>query len=65
MRNVQISIQLELTNEQTINGEKESYHVYADSNNIWEAICAGFDELIGTLKEKGHLLPAFGRRQHS
>lgn len=31
--------------------------VYADSNNLWEAICAGFNECIAALSLDAHLDP--------
>ena len=64
MRNAQISIELSMTNNQAWNGHQEKIRVYADSNNAFEAVCAGFWELLTALQEQGHEMPGFGRREH-
>lgn len=38
----------------------EEVKVYTDANNVCEAICAAFDELLFVLKEIGEMLPSFG-----
>lgn len=64
MRKVQITIQMEIFGDQAVNGQSEKITVYADGNNVWEVICAGQDELIQAVKEKGRKLPSFGVREH-
>ena len=62
MRKFQLSINLHYLNE---NDRPTVLNVYADSNNIWETICAGFAELINELQETGNMdLPSFGRREN-
>lgn len=62
MRKFQISINLHYLDEE--NKTKE-LSVYANSNNIWETICAGFSELVNTLHSEGQFkLPVFGRKEH-
>lgn len=46
MRKAQISIKLELFGDQTANGHSEEIIVYADANNVYETINAGFYELL-------------------
>lgn len=53
-----------MVNDQSVNGNIEEVSVYADGNNIWEVICAGFDELLQAVKQNGRMLPAFGRKEH-
>lgn len=64
MRKVQINIKMTMVNDQSINGKIEEVSVYADGNNIWEVICAGFDKLLQSIKENGRSLPVFGRKEH-
>lgn len=64
MRKVQISIKMELFGDQASDGNHEQLNVYADANNVWEAIAAGFHEVIETLKAHGRELPEFGRKEH-
>lgn len=62
MRKFQISIGLHMLTEC---GEPKELSVYADSDNIWETICTGFDELLSALRtESGLKLPSFGAREH-
>lgn len=57
MRKFQIGIKMEM-----FDGEQnDSLTVYADANNIWEAICAGLHELLTALQEK-RSLPSFGAK---
>ena len=64
MRKVQISIKMELFGDQASDGKYEKINVYADANNVWEAIIAGFHEVVDTLKAHGRELPIFGRKEH-
>ena len=65
MRKAQISIKLELFGDQATNGHSEEIIVYADSNNLYETINAGFYELLTATQFHGHKLPSFGVREHS
>lgn len=65
MRRAQISIKLELFGDQAANGHAEKITVYADSNNIYETINAGFYELLTATQLHGRKLPSFGYREHS
>lgn len=64
MRKVQINIKMELFGDQAVNEHSEKIEVFADGSAPWEVVCAGFEELIIALKEKGRTLPAFGVREH-
>ena len=64
MRKVQISIKMELFGDQADDGKHEQISVYADSNNVWETIVAGFHELVEALKANGREIPIFGRKEH-
>lgn len=62
MRKFQIDINLHYLDE--ANKAKE-LSIYADSNDIWEAICTGFSELVNTLQSEGQFkLPVLGRKEH-
>lgn len=61
MRNVQVTIKVDDISD--VNNPR-NFSIYADSNNIWEAICAALDELMVALKEDGDALPGFGARSH-
>lgn len=63
MRKVQISIKMELFDDQAADGKYEKVNVYADANNVWEAIAAGFHEIVEALRAHGRKLPAFGRKE--
>ena len=64
MRKVQISIKMELFDDQATDGKYEKINVYADANNVWEAIAAGFHEVVEALKSHGRKLPVFGAKEH-
>jgi hypothetical protein len=64
MRKVQISIKMELFDDQASDSKHEQISVYDDSNNVWETIVAGFHELIEALKAHGRKLPSFGANEH-
>lgn len=57
-------IKMELFGDQAADGKAEQICVYADSNNPWETIVAGFHETVEALKDHGHELPTFGRKEH-
>lgn len=62
MRQYQITINLHAL---TDGNQRKEFAVYADSNNLWETISAGFYELLHTIRnEMGVELPVFGRREH-
>ena len=65
MRKVQIDIHMRLYGDLASDGKIETVNVYADANNVWEAICAAIDELLFVLKEIGNKLPLFGCKEHS
>lgn len=61
MRTSQISISMLVLSEY---GAPKEIKVYADSNNPWETICAGFSELCSALQEDaGMRLPLFGVKE--
>lgn len=60
MRKIQINIELNMFDKE----KPETVKVYADGQNIWEVVCAGFDELLTGLKEKGRALISFGAKEH-
>ena len=64
MRKVQINIKMTLVDDQAADGKFEEIAVYADSNNLWETIVAGFHEVVEALKAHGHKLPSFGAKEH-
>ena len=64
MRKVQISIKMELFDDQAADGRHKKITVYADANDVYEAICATLYELIHSLQQQGRKLPACGVRQH-
>lgn len=64
MRNAQITIQLELFGDQASNQGTEKITVYADSNNVFETIAAGMQELLKALQKNGRSLPSFGACEH-
>ena len=58
MRKYQLSMRMQYISEE---GDPREFRVYADSNNIWETVCAALEELIGVAKsEMGINLPSFG-----
>ena len=60
MRKIQINIELNMFDKD----KPETVKVYADGQNLWEVICAGFDELMTAVKEKGRTLISFGTKEH-
>lgn len=62
MRKYQIEIKMTMvTEKETV----EKINVYADSNNAWETVCAGFHELVdGLQKDHNMELPSFGAKEH-
>lgn len=62
MRQFQIDIKFFYIHEDK---DSRDIRVYADSNDAWQTICAGFYELIDTLRREGLMkLPTFGRMEH-
>lgn len=66
MRKVQVSIKVDIFSDETAEGfeEWEPLCVYADANNVYEALAASTFELLSVLQENGRKLPAFGERSH-
>ena len=67
MRKVQVSIKIEIFGD-AAEAQWDGYEpisVYADSNNVYEALCAAFDETLTILKENGRELPSFGCKEHT
>lgn len=67
MRKVQVSINIEIFGDAATK-QRDGYEpisVYADSNNVYEALCAAFDEALAILKENGRDLPSFGCKEHT
>lgn len=64
MRNAQITIKMELFNDQAWDGNREEIGLYADADTPYEAICAAFTELMGALLAQGHKFPSPGYRSH-
>lgn len=62
MRKFQLNISLHYLDE---DNRPAIVNVYADSNNVWETICAGFSELINELQATAAMsLPSFGRKEN-
>ena len=62
MRQFPIDIKFFYLNEAN---EPSDLRVYADSNDMWATICAGFHELIDTLHREGLIkFVHFGRKEH-
>ena len=60
MRKNQVNIVIESFEGETAN----KMAVYADADNVWEAVCAAFAEVTAVLQENGFSLPANGEREH-
>lgn len=66
MRKVQISMEIQIFGDKA-NKNFEGYEpikVYADSNDVYEALCSSFFEALVALQENGHHLPKLGDRSH-
>ena len=63
MRRVQMSISMEIFPKDK-NEKYENLEVYLDGQNMWEVVCAGFDELLCAIKERSGRIPSFGVREH-
>lgn len=58
MRKFQLTLRMDALLD---DGSLRTFSVYSDANNIWEAVCAGVEELISTTRsETGIALPEFG-----
>lgn len=66
MRANQVTIKLERFFDSDKLGVKNlEINVYADSNNVYEALSAGFFEVLKQIQDEGNIeLPTFGRREH-
>lgn len=61
MRKYQVSIKMTIADK----APAREFSVYADANNIWEAVCAGFFELSHVIQSVcGVRLPGFGCVEH-
>ena len=63
MRKVQITIRMDMVEDQAVDGKVETVKVYADSDNVWETIVMGFHELVEALKAHGRQIPS-RRKEH-
>lgn len=65
MRNNQVSINIErFSDKEKLGVEDISISVYADSNNIYEALAAAYFEVLQQIQTEGNInLPSFGRRE--
>lgn len=57
MRKYQLTIKLDCFDS---SDKKKTFHVYTDTNSIWEAVCSGFRRLIDHLNKDDYQLPSFG-----
>lgn len=66
MRENQVTIKLErFGNKDKLGIDDLEINVYADSNNVYEALSAGYYEVLKQLQYEGKIdLPTFGRREH-
>ena len=66
MRSNQVSIKLErFFDAENLGVEDLKIDVYADANNVYEALSAAFFEMLKQLQEEGNIeLPIFGSREH-
>lgn len=62
MRLNQVSIKIERF-EADVPEENRVIHVYADANNLYEALMAAVDEVMTVVKQSENL-PGFGRKEH-
>ena len=61
MRKNQVSIGIERFGDQAPEGsQRQHISVYADANNVWEAITAAFAKLVAEI-QRDQSLPSFGR----
>jgi len=61
LRTNQVTIKIERFNASAPNGEIQRIEVYADANNIYEALAAAYYEALSRVSE-GKRLPVFGDR---
>lgn len=59
MRKNQISIKIQRFGDEAPNGRGQTINIYADSNNIWEALAAA-NNLAATAITQTDKLPNFG-----
>ena len=66
MRKAQVVIKVDLFDDAS-NQRFEGWEpvcVYADANNVYEALASSYYEVFVALQENGHKLPSYGRREH-
>ena len=65
MRKNQVSINIERFGDEAPEGTNHlTIHVYADANNVYEALSAAYFEALSAIQED-QSLPSFGDRSHS
>ena len=65
MRRNQVSISIERFGDEAPDSSKQiTIQVYADANNIYEALAAAYYEALDAIQED-QPLPSFGDRSHS
>ena len=66
MRSNQVSIKLErFFDIEEMGVDDLQINVYADANNVYEALAAAYFEVLQQLQSEGDIkLPTFGRREH-
>lgn len=57
MRKYQLSIKLSVFDGSRSQEEGRDLHIYTDGNDIWDVICAGFNEMIERLIQTGKYKP--------
>lgn len=62
MRLNQVTINIERFGDD-VPEESRVIRVYADANNLYEALMAAVDEVMTVVKQ-GEQLPSFGRKEH-
>ena len=63
MRKVQVTINVIMVSDEAADGDYEHHNVYADANNVFEAVACAHQELMDALEDtRGILSP--GRKMH-
>ena len=63
MRKVQVTINVIMVADEAADGEYEYFNVYADANNVFEAVASAYQELMEALEETRDMLSS-GRKMH-
>ena len=63
MRKVQVTIDVIMVADEAADGEYEHLNVYADANNVFEAVASANQELMDALEENRDMLSP-GRKMH-